>query len=163
MLPESFRHELPAELGVVARIDGDGVVEPLPRLLHHLFVTCFFREIDFVGLNELPPRSVVDSRHAVRFVVNHEGDVVEARREPTHKQRHDRCLRGAAGDPYVALKAFEAQKLLQVMPLVHYRSVECDKRGDGRVCDFSDRRLSYIGPHSVANEPIDDGACLGVI
>ena len=108
MLPESFRHELPAELGVIARIDGYGVVESLPRLLHHLFVSCFFGKIHSVGLNELPPRSVVDSRYAVRFVVNHEGDVIEARREPAHKQRYDRCLRGAAGEPYVARKALES-------------------------------------------------------
>ena len=152
-----------AELGVIARIDGDGVVEPLPRLLHHFFVTCFFREIYYVGLNELPSRSIVDSRYAVRFVVNHEGDVVEARREPIHEQGYDRCLRRAASKPYISFEALEAQKLLHKMPLVHYRAVECDERGHRGVRDFTDCRSIRVGPHGVANEPIDDGSRLRVV
>ena len=49
------------------------------------------------------------------------------------------------------------------MALVHHRSVERDKRGDGRVRDFSDRRSARVSPHSVADKPIDDGARLCVV
>lgn len=128
VLPEALGHELAAELGVVARLDGYGVVEALPRGLHELLVGGLVGQVHLVGAHEVPIAALVDAGHAMVLVEDDERLGVEAAAEPVHEQGHHRSARVAAREPHAVLQMLEAQELQHAVALVSDGAHEAHER-----------------------------------
>ena len=84
--------KLRTQLGVVARIDCNAVVERFPSPLIEGIIDGSGRHNEIGRANELPFSVVRNAGNMVNFIEHDERLRVEPGREPPHKQRHDARL-----------------------------------------------------------------------
>lgn len=138
VFPEALGHELTAQFGVVARVDGYGAIKGAPCFLHDRFFGCARGQIHLTCANKPPVFFRIDACDLVVLVVDDERLRVKARGKVIHEQRDDRRIGVAACKPYIAFKMFEAKELLHAMAFVVRCAMNAHDRIDAGMRDVAD-------------------------